>query len=120
MSIYDAGGNDTLDLSGFTGGQITLDLRPGAFSTGYNYGDAASLNATFGLDLPQSFWNAFCDGRTGNPGFLSDNIGIAYNTIIENGRTGLGNDVLLGNEVANRLMPGRAMMCSTEAREMIP
>lgn len=106
LSIYDAGGNDTLDLSGFTGGRITLDLRPGAFSTGYNYGDAASLNATFGTTFPQSTWNAIYDGRTGNPGFLSDNIGIAYNTIIENGRTGAGNDVLLGNDVANRLDAG--------------
>lgn len=106
LSIYDAGGNDTLDLSGFTGGRITLDLRPGAFSTGYNYGDAAQLNEDWGVNFGQATWNAIYDGRTGNPGFLSDNIGIAYNTIIENGRTGAGNDVLLGNDVANRLEAG--------------
>jgi serralysin len=106
VAIYDAGGNDTLDLSGFTGGRITLDLRPGAFSTGYNYGDAASLNKTFNVAFSQAIWNAIYDGRTGNPGFLSDNIGIAYNTIIENGRTGAGNDLLVGNDVANRLEAG--------------
>jgi len=106
LSIYDAGGNDTLDLSGFTGGRITLDLRPGAFSTGYSYGDAAQLNEVWGTNFDQAFWNAIYDGRTSNPGFLSDNIGIAYNTTIENGRTGAGNDVLLGNDVANKLDAG--------------
>jgi len=107
LSIYDAGGNDTLDLSGFNGGRIVLDLRPGAFSTGYNYGDKAVLDAALGISLTQAQWDALYDGRLGsNPGFLSDNIGIAYNTIIENGRTGNGNDVLLGNDVANLLDAG--------------
>lgn len=106
LSIYDAGGDDTLDLSGFTGGRITLDLRPGAFSTGYNYGDAAQLNPLYGVNFSQATWNLIYDGRTANPGFLSDNIGIAYNTIIENGVTGKGNDVLQGNDVANRLNGG--------------
>ncbi|GAA4040990.1 serralysin family metalloprotease AprA [Sphingomonas rosea] len=107
LSIYDAGGNDTLDLSGFTGGRITLDLRPGAFSSGYSYGDKVALDKALGISLTQAQWNALYDGLlTGNPGFLSDNIGIAYNTIIENGRTGAGNDALLGNDVANRLDAG--------------
>lgn len=107
VTIYDAGGNDTLDLSGFTGGRITLDLRPGAFSTGYNYGDDAQLDAALGINLSQAQWNALYDGLLGsNPGFLSDNIGIAYNTTIENGRTGAGNDVLRGNDVGNVLRGG--------------
>ncbi|QIK78967.1 hypothetical protein G7077_08730 [Sphingomonas piscis] len=107
LTIYDAGGTDMLDLSGFTGGRITLDLRPGAFSTGYNYGVEAELD-TVGLgNLTQAQWNALYDGVLGsNPGFLSDNIGIAYNTTVENGRTGAGNDVLRGNDVANSLFGG--------------
>jgi serralysin len=107
VSIYDAGGNDTLDLSGFTGGFAVLDLRPGALSTGYNYGDAAVLNAHNGVNLSQAFWNALYDGQTGNPAFLTENIGIAYNTIIENGRTGNGTDTLMGNDVGNRLDGGK-------------
>ena len=108
LSIYDAGGNDTLDLSGFTGGRIVLDLRPGAFSTGYNYGDKAQLDAALGISLSQATWNALYDGLLGsNPGFLSDNIGIAYNTTIENGRTGNGNDTLMGNDVGNVLDGGK-------------
>ena len=106
LTIYDAGGNDTLDMSGFTGGVTVLDLRPGAFSTGYNYGDAAQLNAMWGVNFTQQRWNDIYDGKTSNPGFLSENIGIAYNTIIENGRTGAGNDLLLGNDVGNRLDAG--------------
>ncbi|MCW3798204.1 M10 family metallopeptidase C-terminal domain-containing protein [Sphingomonas sp. BN140010] len=106
LSIYDAGGNnDTLDLSGFVAPTV-LDLRPGAFSTGYTYGDAAQLNEVWGTDFDQAFWNAIYDGRTSNPGFLSENIGIAYNTIIENGVTGAGDDVLQGNNVANKLNGG--------------
>lgn len=107
LSIYDAGGNDTLDLSGFTGDHAILDLRPGAFSTGYNHGDAAQLNAMWGINGSQAFWDAVYDGRTSNPAFLTENIGIAYNTVIENGRTGNGNDILRGNDVANRLDGGK-------------
>lgn len=109
LTIYDAGGHDTLDLSGFTGGRAILDLRDGAFSTGYNYGDAAQLNAIWGTNptiFNQALWNAIYDGRTSNPGFLTENIGIAYGTIIEDGKTGAGADILLGNAVANRLDAG--------------
>ena len=106
LSIYDAGGHDTLDLSGFTGDHEVLDLRPGAFSTAYNHGNAAQLNAVWETNFSQATWDAIYDGRTGNPGFLSENIGIAYNTIIEDGKTGAGNDILQGNDVANRLDAG--------------
>jgi serralysin len=106
LTIYDAGGHDTLDLSGWTRNTI-LDLRDGAFSSGFGeIVDAAKLNAMYGLNLPQTFWDALFEGRTSNPGFLSENIGIAYGTIIEDGRTGSGNDILRGNDVANRLDGG--------------
>lgn len=109
LAIYDAGGHDTLDLSGFTGRSAILDLRPGAYSTGYSYGNAAELNALYGVNFPQATWNAIYDGSftaAGLPGFLTENIGIAYNTIIEDGKTGAGNDILLGNDVGNRLDAG--------------
>ena len=109
LSIYDAGGNDTLDLSGFTGKSV-LDLRAGALSTGYSYGDAAQLNAANGTNFSQAIWNAIYDGTyasIGVPGFLTQNIGIAYNTTIENGRTGSNNDTLIGNDVGNVLDGGR-------------
>jgi serralysin len=106
LTIYDAGGHDTLDLSGFSHPAV-LDLREGHFSTGFGaVPDADQLNAMWGTDYGQALWNAIFEGRTNIPGFLSDNIGIAYGTIIEDGVTGSGNDRLIGNDVANHLDGG--------------
>jgi len=109
LSIYDAGGHDTLDLSGFSHPAV-LDLREGHFSSGFGeQADAVQLDAMYGLDptvFTQAVWTAIFEGRTSNPGFLSDNIGIAYGTIIEDGVTGSGNDRLIGNDVGNRLDGG--------------
>jgi serralysin len=107
LSIYDAGGHDTLDLSGWTRNSI-LDLREGAFSSGFGQVvDVAALNKMYGLNQTQAFWDALFEGRLGNnPGFLSENIGIAYGTVIEDGKTGRGNDILQGNDYANRLDGG--------------
>jgi serralysin len=69
FAIFDSGGNDTLNASGFTANQ-TIDLHAGAYS---------SIGREIG------------------------NIGIAVNTVIENARGGSGNDVLIGNDVANVL-----------------
>jgi serralysin len=106
LTIYDAGGHDTLDMSGFNRNSV-LDLREGHFSTGWGQEvNAAQLNALWGTTFSQATWDAIFDGRTGNPGFLTDNIGIAYGTVIEDGKTGAGNDILIGNDVANRLDGG--------------
>ncbi|WP_067681124.1 M10 family metallopeptidase [Tsuneonella dongtanensis] len=107
LTIYDAGGHDTLDLSGWTRNSV-LDLREGEFSSGFGQVvNAAELNALYGLNLTQAFWDALFEGRTSNPGFLSDNIGIAIGTVIEDGITGSGNDRLIGNAVGNVLNGGK-------------
>jgi serralysin len=106
LTIYDAGGHDTLDLSGFTHPSV-LDLREGHFSSGFGeQANAELLNSMYDVNFSQSLWNAIYEGRTNIPGFLSDNIGIAYGTVIEDGATGSGNDVLIGNDVDNRLDGG--------------
>lgn len=105
LTIYDAGGHDTLDLSGFEA-PVLLDLREGAFSTAYHYGNAAELNAIWGVPFSQATWNAIYDGRTSNPAFLTENIGIAYGTVIEDGTTGAANDSLRGNDGNNKLDAG--------------
>jgi serralysin len=106
LAIYDAGGHDTLDFSGWTVDSV-LNLNDGEFSSGYGQEvNAAELNAMYGTNFTQAFWEALFAGKTNNPGFLSDNISIAYGTVIEDGVTGSGNDVLIGNEVANRLDGG--------------
>lgn len=72
LTLYDSGGNDTLDLSGWSTAS-RVDLRAGQFS---------SANS------------------------MTNNIAIAYNTTIENARTGAGNDTITGNDAANRLEGG--------------
>jgi serralysin len=74
LTIWDGGGIDTLDLSGFGGGQYggqSINLAPGSWS---NVG-----------------------------GYMTNNLAIAFGAIIENAIGGSGNDTILGNSVANVL-----------------
>ena len=67
------------------------------------------MDAMYGVNFSAATWNfIFAGGAAslGIPGFLSDNIGIAYGTVIEDGKTGSGRDRLIGNDVANRLDGG--------------
>ncbi|MEM8685584.1 MAG: M10 family metallopeptidase, partial [Pseudomonadota bacterium] len=73
LSIYDAGGTDTLDLSGFSQRAI-IDLEPGTYSS--------------------------AGGTTSSMKF---NIGIANGTWIENAIGGSGNDTIRGNVLDNEL-----------------
>jgi serralysin len=70
FAIFDSGGNDTLDASGFSANQI-INLNPGLYS-----------------DI---------GGEVGN-------IGIAFNTIIENAVGGSGTDLIYGNATHNTLI----------------
>ena len=76
FTIFDSGGNDTIDYSGASTSQL-INLSPEAFSNvGY---DNTSGNTPVG------------------------NMSIARGTIIENAIGGSGHDQLIGNEVANVL-----------------
>ncbi|BBK29726.1 Calx-beta domain-containing protein [Stella humosa] len=77
-AIWDAGGQDRLDASNHDRA-VTLDLRPGQFS---------SVGAT----------DAGAPGR--------DNIAIAFGTRIEDATGGRGGDRIVGNDLANRLDGG--------------
>jgi serralysin len=127
LTIYDAGGNDTLDASGFTAGNF-INLAPGSFSSvsaavptlaEINAGRAA-LGAELGITLnptTQAAVDAAIAARlplieskimadTGVAGVTAtqyDNLAIAYGTVIENAIGGSARDVLWGNHVANRL-----------------
>lgn len=127
LSIYDAGGNDTLDLSGFTASQF-VNLQPGSFSsvgaavptaaqikanraahfeaTGENLGlvtDAqVANNAAFFINQASQRIAQF----TGVGGIFAtahDNLSIAYGTVIENAIGGSARDLLWGNDAGNRL-----------------
>ncbi|MEI8186547.1 MAG: DUF4214 domain-containing protein [Chlorobiaceae bacterium] len=82
-SIWDAGGNDTVNLSNFTT-DCTIDLTPGHYSSiRYN-------NQGTGTNL----YNG------------SNNLGIAFGTIIENATGGSGNDYITGNSANNNIYGG--------------
>lgn len=94
LTIWDGGGNDTLDLSNYSRG-VSIDLRPGAFST---------------LDADQLANHLAYQGLTAlAPGNVA--MSLLYNndsrSLIENARGGIGNDVFIGN-IANNLLDGGA------------
>ena len=80
MAIYDTGGNDTVDLSGFSNPQI-LNLFEGSFSS---LGDREDPN---------------------NPHYVNV-ISIGIGTIIENAIGGNGADTITGNNVTNNIQGG--------------
>jgi Ca2+-binding RTX toxin-like protein len=84
LTIYDAGGTDTLDVSGFTQNQI-IDLRPGHYS---------SIGA-----LKQNVAMAFNTEQISRPGIQTFN----PNAVIENAVGGSGEDTIYGNDVGNGL-----------------
>jgi Ca2+-binding RTX toxin-like protein len=113
MAIWDAGGIDTIDASGYATNQI-IDLRQGALSSigGVTYDTAPSFaqvnanRAAVGLaPVALATYNANMAALAANPvvGRLTDNVGIAYGAIIENATGGSGNDLLIGNSSDNIL-----------------
>jgi len=72
FSVWDGGGNDTLDFSGFNQNQ-KINLNEGSFS---------------------------------DVGGLVGNVSIAHGVTLENAIGGSGNDLLIGNAVANDLQGG--------------
>ena len=119
VAIWDAGGNDTLDVSGYRTDQ-EINLNPGSLSSigGVTYaealerlsfeqvnanraamGFAPTTRATYDANLAVLAAN-------NSRGRLTDNVGIAYGAIIENAVGGSGNDRLIGNAVANVLDGG--------------
>ncbi len=126
-SIYDAGGVDTIDLSGFTSSNF-LDLHAGSFSSvGQALPTLAEVNAgrvALGLEvgftvssISAASYNSVTTSRlnaaraniladTGVNGVVAteySNLSIAYGTTIENGTGGSARDVIWGNEIANVL-----------------
>lgn len=116
LTIYDAGGNDTINFSGWNTDSI-IDLNAGAYSSGGGTEDfltleqinanraalgfAARTQATYDLYNQQ-----FRDGLGLTNGLFRDNIAIAYGTTIENAVGGGGDDFIVANNVANRIDGG--------------
>jgi serralysin len=82
MTIWDAGGTDTIAYASATGGVI--DLRPGV-EGGSNLG-----TQVYAVDSSNQY-------------HAIDNVWIAYGAIIENAVGGSGDDTLIGNDADNTL-----------------
>lgn len=98
-TIYDTGGQDTLDCSNQVF-DCHLDLRPGAYSSiALRLTDAQKR---IGLDLPSWFVAPLPEGTYDG----RDNLAIARGVTIENAIGGSGADLLIGNAVSNTLQGG--------------
>lgn len=107
VTIWDGGGNDTLDLSGFNADNI-IDLHEGAFSSaGYmidpEYYAARAERLGWDQEDFDAWYAALGLGPDGRP---VDNIAIAYGAVIENAIGGSGDDRIIGNQANNRLTGG--------------
>jgi Ca2+-binding RTX toxin-like protein len=130
FTIWDAGGNDTLDLSGYYTPSV-IDLREGAYSSAGGAGAYSAALAGTQLSLTQinannaaaglgprsaTLYDYYFNGvegvneglswkqitGTGSQFLMEQNIGIAYGAIIENAIGGHGNDRINGNQANNR------------------
>lgn len=89
LTIWDGGGVDTLDCSGF----VRFELARGELGP--------SLTAVYPNQHIDLHAGSFSD-----VGWLEDNVAIAFNCTIENAIGGGGNDTITGNNSANRLQGG--------------
>lgn len=115
VAIWDAGGNDTLDFSGWKTPSV-IDLNQGAFSSGGGIEEFLTLEqvnanrrALGFAERNQAAFDFYKDLREQlglESGLFTDNVSIAYGAVIENAVGGGGNDRLIGNEVANVLTGG--------------
>jgi serralysin len=96
LTIWDSGGVDTLDCSGFSRFKTLLDPFGGTLGSGTLTGVIEYPDQT--IDLRP--------GAFSNVGFLEGNVAIAYNCNIENAIGGAGNDTITGNALANVLQGG--------------
>ncbi|QWG25109.1 M10 family metallopeptidase C-terminal domain-containing protein [Bradyrhizobium sediminis] len=90
LTIYDSGGNDTLDCSGYSTAQ-TIDLHAGAFTS------VGGLVNNIGIALNATIENAI--GGSGNDTLIANDLGCTLTG-------GAGNDTLLGGAGADLLIGG--------------
>ncbi|MEG3166297.1 M10 family metallopeptidase C-terminal domain-containing protein [Sphingomonas sp. PB2P19] len=115
VAIWDAGGNDTLDFSGWNTSSV-IDLNQGAFSSGGGIQEFLTLEqvnanrAALGFaprnEAAYAFYEDLKEQLGLDNGLFTDNVSIAYGAVIENAIGGGGNDRIIGNEVANVLTGG--------------
>ncbi|VWX51020.1 M10 family metallopeptidase [Novosphingobium sp. 9U] len=116
VTIWDAGGNDTLDFSGWNT-PSTIDLNEGAFSSGGGIekfltleqvnANRAVLNFAPRTAEAAAFYESIKAAYGITSPLFKDNISIAYGVVIENAIGGGGNDRIIGNQT-NNVLTGNA------------
>ncbi|OWK30603.1 M10 family metallopeptidase C-terminal domain-containing protein [Sphingomonas mucosissima] len=115
VTIWDAGGRDTLNFSGWDTPSI-IDLNEGAFSSGGGViefptleevnANRAALGFAPRTQAQFDFYLQLREELGLENGLFTDNISIAYGTVIENAVGGGGDDLIVVNSVANRVDGG--------------
>lgn len=115
VTIWDAGGRDTLNFSGWDTPSI-IDLNEGAFSSGGGViefptleevnANRAALGFAPRTQAQFDFYLALREELGLENGLFTDNVSIAYGTVIENAVGGGGDDLIVVNSAANRLDGG--------------
>ncbi|MDP3173231.1 MAG: matrixin family metalloprotease [Phenylobacterium sp.] len=104
QTVYDAGGTDLIDLSTHTRPSI-IDLTPGAYSS-IAYYSAQAQAAYWSAQYPggaSGIAEQFAKATTYT---WSNNLGIAFGTVMENVQGGSGGDTIGGNFANNNLNGG--------------
>lgn len=105
-SLWDAGGEDSIDTSSFTR-HSNIDLRDGHFSSigiGKQLGTYTLYGGIEEVTIPKSFSAAAIAKTLGKNGYTgTNNLAIAYDTVIENAMGGAGDDTIRGNSYDNKL-----------------
>ena len=110
-TLYDAGGIDLIDLSNQTRGS-DIDLTPGSYSSIAPLSASAQLSSLISRFPSAAFYlrDLFAQVPTLYPGAGiytgTNNLAIAFNTIIENANGGSGADTITGNDAPNALSGG--------------
>ncbi|TDR94850.1 M10 family metallopeptidase [Enterovirga rhinocerotis] len=106
-AIYDAGGTDTIDLSALSRGS-RLDMRPGASSDLGYFSKADQIAAAKAAypGMSSRFIEQAFDNQKYLPYEWTNNLGIAFSTLIEKAVGSRFNDRIFGNEAANTIDGG--------------
>lgn len=113
LTIWDAGGNDTIDASTATG-QSIIDMRAGQLASIdiQTIAMQAAVTKAYYQSMGLNGMDSWVDSVYATPDYASklytgeNNLVITYGTIIENVKTGAGNDTVKDNAVNNTITTG--------------
>ena len=106
-TIWDTGGTDTIDASNQTRTTV-IDLREGQFSSIGIYSEADQITDLKARLTAAGYSTASIDAFYASKSVYTgaDNLAIAHGAVIENAKSGSGNDTIIGNSADNEITGG--------------